>query len=195
MLALGLGTFIVVFLIILISEIKNLIKSIGYKKVKAKVIDNVVMYSEDWGKYFPEQHEKFKNGSEKIQMVVDGIEKVGEIVDSIPISINKDGLTIKTRKNNIDEIENEKENEEEKEEQYVIIAEYTVDNKKYYYQNTFSAGYGENPYQKKVGKKINLKYDPKNPSNNVLDSESFKKIIFCVISIAIVLTFIVLFCF
>ena len=77
------------------------------------------------------KNEKFKNGSEKIQMVVDGIEKVGEIVDRIPISINKDGITIKTRKNDVDEIDNEVENEEQQEENYVIIAEYIVNNKKY----------------------------------------------------------------
>lgn len=61
--------FILLFIYLLISNIIGILKSLGYKKVSAKIIDSVLQYSPEWQKYFPDEYQKIQ----KVQPIADKV--------------------------------------------------------------------------------------------------------------------------
>lgn len=136
-----------------ITSIIKIIKSIKYKSIKALVIDNVILGSEQWGKYFPDEYKLTYSMGSKLNA----------------FSNFADSATQSSRKN----IKYEELNET-----YTMIAEYTVENKKYYYYEKFiNESSSKNPFKKMVGKELDIKYDPNNPKKNIRVKSNIKGVL------------------
>lgn len=150
--------------------IVKIIKSKKFKNIDAKVIDNVIIGSKEWGKYFPDEYkrnQKVGNAVKKVDNIIDKLATIRDIKSIIS------GKNISYKKNS--------ELVDESEENYTMIAEYEVNNKKYYYYETFvNSSTTNNPFKKMLGKSIKLKYDPKNPKNNIRKESNVKGLIFMI---------------
>lgn len=158
--------FILVIFLALIYNIIKLTKSSNYNKTKAKVIDYLEVGSSEWGKYFKEEYEKTKDINSKVRTAQKYIDTFQRIKDSIPISISNsdDEERDRYRRRHYSEDDNE----------VAMIAEYTVNNKKYYYQENFSSDLEK---KLKSGDEFDLKYEIDNPKNAIRVSSSIKSII------------------
>ncbi len=136
-----------------ITSIIKIIKSIKYKSIKALVIDNVLLGSEQWEKYFPDEYKRTYSIGSKL-------ENFSNLADSLT------GSNIKNKRY------------EESNETYTMIAEYTVEDKKYYYYEKFiNESSSKNPFKKMIGKEIEIKYDPNNPKKNIRKKSNVKGIL------------------
>lgn len=151
------GIFQIIILYGIISSLIALIKSLKYKNAKAVIIDNVILGSKDWGKYFPEEYEKIVNIGSKVKSFSNKLDNLDRIRNSIPsISIGKNSIFIKkTTMDRKDGDDNDT---------YTMVAEFRVNNKKYYYYERFiNESSSSNPFKNMIGKEIEIKYNPSNP--------------------------------
>ncbi len=171
---------IVVFQLIIlygiISSVIDLFKSIRYKSIKALVIDSVILGSKEWGKYFPEEYDKTTNIGSKIENFSNKLNEVDKIINRIPfIHISKNSVSINKRQITDNKIE-------KADDTYTMIAEYTVDNKIYYYCESFiNESRSNNPFKSMIGKEIEIKYNPNNPKKSVRKNSNIKGIILLVV--------------
>lgn len=160
---------IVLIFLVLISygvfyNIKKYLKGIKFVKVKAKVIKTILLYSEEWGSYFPEEYKNYKEKQAKFSKI-----------ESLGVSQN----TTKTKEDKY---------------YTMLAEYSVNNNTYYYYEEFIYELFGNNnPYKKYIGKEISIKYNPNNPKENVRSSTKIKNIIFLsILDIIFLLLFIFL---
>lgn len=181
------GIFQIIILYGIISSLIALIKSLKYKNAKAVIIDNVILGSKDWGKYFPEEYEKIVNIGSKVKSFSNKLDNLDRIRNSIPlISIGKNSIFIKkTTMDRKDGDDNDT---------YTMVAEFRVNNKNYYYYERFiNESSSSNPFKNMIGKEIEIKYNPSNPKKNIRKESNFKgTLLFIVMEITFILIFLLI---
>lgn len=174
--------FLILFVGIILKNLLSIIKGIGYKKIKAKVIDSVDYGSSEWGVYFPNEYEKLKKQVNVLSKPLNVIDKISNIMEKIPLRITKNGITFYKDKGYQKEQYDDEDNK-----CYTLIAEYEVNGNKYYYQQTFANQAFGDPFKKMIGKQIDIKYNLKNPKSNTKVDINVKETLFLIGIIAILI--------
>jgi len=166
--------FMLLIGIAMVKAIIDAIKSNKYVLVDATIIDKVEEYTKEWGKYFPEQYEKANKAQEVCEKIDEISNRITELRESIPIKINKKGLSIniKGKKHNLTSNLDDTKTEPS----YVFVCEYEVNGKKYYYGSPCK----DNASLKQhLNKKIAIKYNPNNPELVVVPKSWIKTTLIC----------------
>jgi hypothetical protein len=168
------GIFIFFISMGLFKSLFELIRRRSFVKTKAKIIDKVEQYSEEWGKYYPEMYEKKEKVYGKINKIEEKMAQVESVRSKIPISMNKDGITVHMGK----EEERVVESYEEENEEPVFICEYEVDGKKYYYDDPCG---NRRSLKSHLGEEVDVLYDAKKPSYVLAPKQSIRTLLICLV--------------
>ncbi len=170
-----LGFFILVVAVGIIKSLKDILRTSSFIKTKAKIIDKVKQYTEEWGKYYPDMWDKSQKVYSTLDKVEEKMAKVEELRSKVPFSISKNGISVHLGDNSSNEKEID-DNSEAGEAQYVFICEYEVDGKTYYYEKFCEA---RDSLKRNLNKEIDIKYDSKKPSYALVPKQSLRTLFMC----------------